>query len=297
MVNLFLVSIIWGFSFGLIKTNLTSVNPILVTGIRLLVACLVFIPFLKLRKIEVKIIFPLLAVGSLQFGLMYIFYNWSFQYLKAFEVALFTIFTPFYVVVINNLIEHKWNRIYLLTSILAIIGTGIIVHTGFDRSGMITGFFLVQLSNICFAIGQVLYRRLMRANAILKDAEIFAIPYLGGVITAAVVSVVLVDWSKIIISSTQWWNLLYLGALASGLGFFLWNYGARRTNIGALAIFNNLKIPLAILVSLIFFHEKTDLPSLLLGGLLILGSLLLNEGFEKRQAKTICIVTDQVISK
>jgi drug/metabolite transporter (DMT)-like permease len=289
MLYLLLVSIIWGFSFGLIKTNLTSVNPILVTGLRLMVACLVFIPFLKLRKVEKKILFLLLAIGSLQFGLMYIFYNWSFQYLKAFEVALFTIFTPFYVVVINNLIERKWNQIYLLTSILAIIGTGIIVHTGFGRPGMMTGFLMVQLSNICFAIGQVLYRRVMRANVTLKDAEIFAIPYLGGVVTAAVVSVVFVDWSKIIITSTQWWNLLYLGALASGLGFFLWNYGARRTNIGALAIFNNLKIPLAILVSLIFFHEKTDLPSLLLGGLIILGSLLLNEGFEKRQAKTISI--------
>ncbi len=297
MVYLLLVSIIWGFSFGLIKTNLTSINPILVTGLRLLVACLVFLPFLKLRKLEKKIILPLLAIGSIQFGLMYIFYNWSFQYLKAFEVALFTIFTPFYVVVINNLIERKWNHIYLLTSILAIIGTGIIVHTGFDRPGMITGFLIVQLSNICFAIGQVLYRGIMRVNVLLKDVEIFAITYFGGFVTAAIASVVFVDWSQIIITSTQWWNLLYLGALASGLGFFLWNYGARRTNIGALAIFNNLKIPLAIIVSLLFFHEKTDLPSLLLGGLLVLGSLLLNEGFEKRQAKTISIVTDQVISK
>ena len=51
MVYLFLVSIIWGFSFGLIKTNLTAINPILVTGLRLLIACLVFLPFLKLRKL------------------------------------------------------------------------------------------------------------------------------------------------------------------------------------------------------------------------------------------------------
>lgn len=287
MVYLFLVSIIWGFSFGLIKTNLTTINPILVSGLRLLIACLVFLPFLKLRKIDKKILLPLLAIGSLQFGLMYIFYNWSFQLLKAFEVALFTIFTPFYVVVINNLIEHKWNHFYLLTSILAVIGTGIIVHTGFNRPGMVNGFMIVQLSNICFAVGQVLYRRVMRANPELKDVDIFAIPYFGGFLIAAIVSAVLVDWSNVVITSTQWWNLLYLGALASGLGFFLWNFGARRTNIGALAIFNNLKIPLAITVSLIFFHEQTDLPSLLLGGLLVLGSLLLNEGFEKRQNRGV----------
>jgi drug/metabolite transporter (DMT)-like permease len=287
MVYLFLVSIIWGFSFGLIKTNLTAINPILVTGLRLLIACLVFLPFLKLHKQDKKIWLPLLAIGSIQFGLMYIFYNWSFQLLKSFEVALFTIFTPFYVVVINNLIERKWNHFYLLTSILAIIGTGIIVHTGFSRPGMITGFMIVQLSNICFAVGQVLYRRIMRANPELKDVDIFAIPYFGGFLIAAIVSSALVDWRNVVITSTQWWNLLYLGALASGLGFFLWNFGARRTNIGALAIFNNLKIPLAITVSLIFFHEQTDLPGLLLGGLLVLGSLLLNEVFEKRQNRGV----------
>jgi drug/metabolite transporter (DMT)-like permease len=287
MIYLLLVSIIWGFSFGLIKTNLTSINPILVTGIRLGVAALVFLPFLKARKLDRKIFFLLLTIGSLQFGLMYIFYNWSFQFLKAYEVALFTIFTPFYIVVINSLIEKKWNHYYLVTSVLAIIGTGIIVHTGFNRPGMILGFIVVQLSNICFAIGQVLYRRVMRANASLKDVEIFAIPYFGGFLTASIVSIAFVDWSNFTITSTQWWNLLYLGALASGLGFFLWNYGARRTNIGALAIFNNFKIPLAITVSLLFFREKTDLPSLLLGGLLVFGSLLLNEAIEKRGNQVI----------
>ena len=286
MIYLLLVSIIWGFSFGLIKTNLTSVNPILVTGLRLLIASLAFLPFIKMRKLDKKILLSLLAIGSIQFGLMYIFYNWSFQFLKAFEVALFTIFTPFYVVVINNLIERKWNHSNIITSILAIIGTGIIVHTGFNRPGLITGFIVVQLSNLCFAVGQVLYRRIMRANNALKDVELFAIPYIGGLLTATVVSFVFVDWANIVITPTQWWNLLYLGALASGLGFFLWNYGARRTNIGALAIFNNLKVPLAITVSLIFFHEKADIPSLLLGGLIVLGSLVLNEGFEKRKNRS-----------
>ena len=115
---------------------------------------------------------------------MYIFYNISFQYLKAFEVALFTIFTPVYVAVVSNLIERKWNNPYLLTSILAILGTAIIVHTGFNRPEMILGFIMVQLSNLCFAIGQVYYRRIMIKAEGVKDVEIFAIPYLGGFVAA-----------------------------------------------------------------------------------------------------------------
>lgn len=286
MIYLLLVSLIWAFSFGLIKTNLTTVHPIVVTGLRLFIASLVFLPFLKLRKIQKKTAIALFIIGGIEFGLMYIFYNFSFQYLKAFEVALFTIFTPLYVTVVSNIVERKWNNPYILTSIMAIIGTAIIVHTGFTRPGMVLGFIFVQLSNLCFAIGQVYYRRTMRNFDNISDAEIFAIPYLGGFAAALIASIFFVRWNEIQITNTQWLNLLYLGALASGIGFFLWNYGARRTNIGALAIFNNLKIPLSITVSLLFFHEKTDIPGLLLGGTIVIASLVINQVIEGKR-KTV----------
>ena len=44
--------------------------------------------------------------------------------------------------------------------------------------------------------------------------------------------------------------LVYLGIVASGIGFFLWNAGARRSAPGVLAVGNNLKIPLAAAVFL-----------------------------------------------
>jgi drug/metabolite transporter (DMT)-like permease len=70
--------------------------------------------------------------------------------------------------------------------------------------------------------------------------------------------------------------LLYLGAVASGLGFFLFNAGARRTDIGTLAIFNNAKIPLAILASALVFHEHVDWLRLAAGGVVIALALGLN---------------------
>jgi len=59
-------------------------------------------------------------------------------------------------------------------------------------------------------------------------------------------------------------------------GFFLWNSGATRVNVGALAAFNNLKIPLAVACSLIFFGEEANALKLGVGGALVLGALLLN---------------------
>jgi len=73
--------------------------------------------------------------------------------------------------------------------------------------------------------------------------------------------------------------------VASGLGFWLWNAGARRVSAGTLAVFNDLKIPLAVAVSLLVFGEQTDLPRLLMGGTLVLAALLLNERFAQQPSR------------
>jgi drug/metabolite transporter (DMT)-like permease len=80
--------------------------------------------------------------------------------------------------------------------------------------------------------------------------------------------------------------LLYLGALASGIGFFGWNLGARKVNAGTLAVFNNLKIPLAVGVSLTVFGEHTDLPRLIGGATFMLLALYLSERPRPTQTAT-----------
>jgi drug/metabolite transporter (DMT)-like permease len=70
-------------------------------------------------------------------------------------------------------------------------------------------------------------------------------------------------------SPAQWATIAYLGAVASGAGFFLWNVGAARVNAGALAAFNNAKIPLGIACSILVFGETADLARLFAGGALM----------------------------
>lgn len=288
MIYLLLVSFIWAFSFGLIKTSLAGIHPAAISTIRLGLALLVFLPFLKAKKVNRNTAARLTAVGVVEYGFMYIFYNYAFLYLQAYEVALFTIFTPIYVTLVNDCLEKKIHLAHLGTSILTILGTAIIVQTNFNQPNLFTGFLLVQLSNFCFAVGQVLYRRIMTDQSPnLKDREIFGFLYLGGAGSAALFSLFAVPWQSVSISNAQFWTLVFLGIVSSGACFFLWNYGVRRTNIGAVAIFNDLKTPLSITVSLLFFGEHASLPHLLVGGGLVLFSLALNEIRESRPQKII----------
>ncbi len=287
MFYLLLVSLIWAFSFGLIKGNLTGLDSNFVSFCRMAVSLLVFLPFLKIRKVSIKSGIKLVFIGAVQFGVMYITYIAAFRSLKAYEVALFTIFTPLYVVLIEGILHKKFHVIYLLTAIVTIIGTWIIKGEELLSPQILNGFLLVQLSNLCFAFGQIYYRRVMAKEPAIRDMNIFGLLYLGAAILTGISTLVFVPLASITLTAKQAWTLLYLGAIASGLSFFLWNLGARKVNAGALAIFNDLKIPLAVLVSLVVFNEKTDLSRLLIGGAVMLMALIFNEWFTRYKTKTV----------
>ena len=276
MLNLLIVSFIWAFSFGLIKGQLTSLDANFVAAARLGLSLLVFLPFLRLRGLPRGVGLRLAMTGALQYGVMYIAYLYAFQYLQAYEVALFTIFTPIYVTLINDAARRRFQPVSLLAALLAVGGSVVVQQASLMRTQMLAGFIIVQVSNLAFAGGQIAYRQLLASRPVIKDRQVFALFYLGGALTALVPALFTTPWHSLALSASQAWSLLYLGVIASGLAFFLWNTGARRVNAGALAVLNNLKIPLAVAVSLLVFGEQAHLPSLLLGGAVMLAALALN---------------------
>lgn len=265
MALLLLVSIIWAFSFGLIKR--LGLDGTFVSAARLGLALIVFLPFLRLRGLAPRVALQLAGIGAVQFGLMYLAYNESFRFLKSYEIALFTLTTPIFVTLLADAFDRTLRARALLAALLAVIGAACLVVKTANVSGTFTGILLVQLSNAAFALGQVFYRQLRAAHATLRDQNVFGLLYAGGFAVALIA--MLARDTSVTLNATQIWILLYLGVIASGLGFFLWNLGAMRVAAGTLAVMNNAKIPLGIAVSLLVFGESADLSRLLLGGALM----------------------------
>jgi drug/metabolite transporter (DMT)-like permease len=279
MLLLLIVSVVWAFSFGLVK-KLSGIDPTVVAVLRLAVSLAVFAPFYRPRRLPKGCVLRLLLIGSVQFGAMYVLYQRSYLYLHAYEVALFTITTPLLVALADAAAERRWRARYGAAALLSVAGAAALVWKANGSSATLWGFLLVQLANLCFASGQVAWRReRARIPAEVSDASLFALPYAGAVAVALAVSLCTSDWRAVSATPVQWATLLYLGAVASGLCFFLWNVGATRVNAGVLAAFNNAKIPLGVAVSLLVFGEHADLGRLLLGGgLMALGVWVAGRG-------------------
>lgn len=258
MPLLIIVSLLWAFSFGLIKRHLGGVDSTFVAAARLGLALVVFLPFLRLRGVTARSGFAFAGIGAVQFGLMYLAYIESFRYLRAYEAALFTITTPIFVTLFADALERTLRIRALVAALLAVAGTAFVAVRSSELQVTLTGLALVQGSNAAFAAGQVAYRRIRQRTPALRDRDVFALLYGGAFVVAAVAAGA--KGVSFALTPAQAWTLAYLGVLASGAGFFLWNVGATRVGSGTLAVMNNAKVPLAVVVSLLFFGETAPLP-------------------------------------
>jgi len=281
MLELIAASLIWSFSFGLVGNVLADLPPAWVAMVRLGIAAVVFLPFAK--RVPPAAAAALAAIGAVQFGAMSLAYMSSFRYLKSHEVALFTVMTPVYVSVLNDLLSRRFHGANLAAAFLAVCGAGLILWKGVSSPAPFVGFLLVEASNLSFAAGQLAYREwFRRAGLSLGDRQAFFWLYLGGLAAMTPLGLRAAQGPSLHLSHPQLGALLYLGIFVSGLSYFLWNRGARRVAAGPLAVLNNLKIPLGVAVSLLVFGERTNVAALAAGGLLVGAALLPALRAEKR---------------
>lgn len=278
MWRLILVSIVWAFSFGLIKGKLTGLDSGLVASIRLILCFLCFAPFI-FKVTQQKERLRLMGLGLIQFGVMYLAYIQSYQYLPGYLVAVFTIFTPFYVIALNILFDKDSRRdtkklmLALGAVILSITGAAIIVFKTPGQSEFLLGFLILQIANIAFAIGQWNYQRWADKRS---NAGNMAWMYFGAALFASLITFPQLEWATIFISDQQILILLYLGVIASGLCFYLWNSGSKQVSPATLAVMNNGYIPVAVIASIVLFSEAADLLRLSIGGSLIALSIYIS---------------------
>jgi drug/metabolite transporter (DMT)-like permease len=164
-----------------------------------------------------------------------------------------------------------------MAALLAVAGGAAIEFPDQPSAVNAAGILLVQLSNAAFAFGQISYKRLMASREALRDKNVFGLLYGGAVFVAGLFCWATTGFHRLSVRPDQALALLYLGLVASGLCFFLWNLGARKVNPGMLAVMNNLKIPVGVAASLVILKEPAGYVRLILGCSLFAAALWVNE--------------------
>lgn len=258
MIYLIIVSILWSFSFGIIKYGLSGVDSSYISFIRSLIALLFFssISIYNIKKFALDL--KLILIGALQFGFMYIFYIQSYAYLPAYLIATFTITTPIFVGLASKYIAHQSiskNGIYAIS--LVIIGSFLMRVNFVNPFDYWVGFLLIQFANLFFASGQILFKEWKIKNDGTDILHNFSQMFLGATLVTSLFYFLSASGSNQL-SSENLFALIFLGLISTGLGFLFWNLGLLKVNNDKLAVMNNLIIPIAILNSYFIFGEQID---------------------------------------
>lgn len=278
MLWLLLASVIWAFSFGLIKGLISGLDPFVMGVIRMAFALAVSLLFFRRRSLSLRQGGLIAVAGLIQLGMMYAPYLLSFRYLKAHEVALFTMTTPILVVAVHQIAKRTFSRRIVLAALLSIIGGVVVAYKGIETNteSMIFGILLVQTANLLFAVGQFFYAKVAPAEIGLqiRGAPFY---FAGAFIGASVIASVAVANGAPVRNLTQseWMIMAWLGIVASGIGFAIWNFGVSKVSYGALAVASDFKLPIAVLVSLVVFDESANTQQLIAGIIILTAATLI----------------------
>ena len=268
MIYLILVSILWSFSFGIIKYGLAGIDSAFVSLMRSLIALLFFasLTLYNFKKFSFDV--RLILIGAIQFGLMYVLYIQSYQYLPAYLIATFTITTPIFIGIFSQLYDNmSFSSNGKLSIILVVIGSLMMRFNVVNPLDYWLGFFLIQCANMCFAIGQIMFKRWHSKNTSVNIIYNFSQMFFGAVLITSIFS--LINSTNLsMLNTSNLYALLFLGLFSTGFGFLAWNIGATQVSNERLAVMNNAVIPIAIFNSYLIFGETISL-TLYLPGLIL----------------------------
>ena len=268
MIYLILVSILWSFSFGIIKYGLSGIDSSFISLMRNLIAFL-FFASLSLYNFK-KFIFDikLILIGAIQFGLMYVLYIQSYQYLPAYLIATFTITTPIFIGIFSQLLQNKsFSLSGIFSILLVVLGSLMMRFNIVNPLDYWLGFFLIQCANICFAIGQIMFKKWYSKNTSVDIIYNFSQMFFGAVLITSIFSII--NSTNIgMLNTYNLFALLFLGLFSTGFGFLVWNLGSLQVSNERLAVMNNVVIPIAIFNSFLIFGEAIN-PMLFVPGLVL----------------------------
>ena len=259
---LVLAACIWGAALVITKALLQEVGPFTISLLRFLLAWVLLAPFASRQGYRLSLMlrptFVLFGVTgvTLYFGLL----NVGLLFTGAGSAALLQAGIPAITTFLSVLVlKERVSRLQLLGIGLSVMG--LLLVTGSSRqqggSAPLLGNLLVVGSVFAWAIYTVQGRHLSHA-----------FPWL--VVTTASIGVGAICLASLALGEL-WWQglphlhadglvqLLYLGGVASALGYGLWNYGLRFMDASQAAPYFNLIPVVGLLLSVLVLHEPLTL--------------------------------------
>lgn len=259
MIALFILTLIWGYNWVVMKLAVQYASPFQFAAIRTFVGSLLLflVIFFTKRPLALKEFPTMLALGLLQTcgftGLLI----WALVEGGAGKTAVLTYTMPFWVLLFAwPMLGERVQGWQWLAVVLALLGMVLIfdpLHIKADGFSM----FLALLSGISWAISAIISKKLHQRAPHLDLLNLTAWPMLLGSIPIMIVALILpappIQWTTTFIAAALF-NVILSGVVA----WVLWLYALQRLQAGVASMASMLAPVIGVLSAWLQLNEVPD---------------------------------------
>jgi len=280
LLFLVLSSCIWGLTFLVTKNTLGQSGPFTLTALRFIVAALTLLPFAWKQGFRFNLTFKpaFIRYGLMGVTLTYLLQNVGLVFTSAANAALLHVAFPAIIALFSYLfLREKVPAVRIFGIAVSMIGVYLIVQSSFSHEKGSLGLLgdLMILANMTtWAIYTVQGKKLVMdyPSTVITMAGFCA--GLLFLIPLALVETAVIGPPHLALSGVI--SIIFLGAGASALAVYLWNYALRYIEGSVVAIFTNLNPVVGIIAAAVAGEVITAL-QLVGAGIAVFGVWLTNQ--------------------
>ncbi len=275
--------VIWASTFVITKSLMTSIGPMTVIGVRLVIALVVLLPLSLRTGFKWNMIFKkhFLFFGLSGIALYFGLSNVGLLLSTSGNAALIQAANPAAIALFSNLfLKEQISKQRATGIVLSIIGVLLVsgTPTG-EGSATFIGNILMLGGVIAWAVYTVQSKKLPEVISPLTATTISFVTGLVWLLPFILLEIAFTGLP--VIQPSAWVALVYLGIAASALAFFLWNFGLETVDASLAAPLINL-IPIIGLFFSSLAGEQIVLNQIL-GGLIVIAGVLITQGIHPFQ--------------
>jgi len=286
MINIviFLQQLIASSTHIMAKGVTAELSPALILLFRALIATSVYFLYLGIRKNSFKRIEPkdwwfVAILGILNIPVNQYFFLIGISYTTAPNVSLAYALSPIFVFIIAAIfLKERISFLKIAGIILAVSGAIVLLsEKGFNfSSDSMKGDIFALLASLSWGLYTIIGRNFSRKYGAIYSTAISMLSGLIFFIPVFFIADGSLDLSKVTI--LNWGQIIYLGAITSGLGYALWFYALKKIEASKLSVFNNFQPVLTAILAFLIFGTGVSMYFVVGGVMIILGVVLTQRG-------------------
>jgi drug/metabolite transporter (DMT)-like permease len=259
-VLLFMMAVIWGINFVVVKYATHIFNPVAFTGLRVGTAAvfLLAVAFARGRfTLPRRDVIGLLLLGVIGNGLYQLFFVHGVARTRAGNAALIVAAAPAFIALFARVRGlERVRRLTLVGIALSVLGVGLVIAgSARPANGEVTllGSTLVFFGVLCWSVYTILLQPYTKRIDVIR---LSAITMVGGAVPLLIAStpaLIATDWS--VVGRGGWLALFYSSVISMGVAYFFWYRGLRVLGPTRTAVYANLQPIIALAVAWAFLGE------------------------------------------